>query len=210
MAFPFVCNCGDSYLTTFEYVHLHKRFSEKGTRKKTFNTFLDQLNGENETEHYYPKDLRYKQYANPFDEFLSFQEMGSKGKGTVLQLKPTEVNGFAETIIPKQRAVFKSIARQIRKRFLKNHRTCLKEMKHGLLRKGVCCHALAYLNWRKDIEGDYSYFDVDRGPRKNVRGNHSSSFYTHVHEGFLNDIVAWMDQQLQKIMGVLSTRYNGY
>jgi TniQ len=201
MAFPFVCNCGHSYLTTFEYVHLHKLFSEKGTRKEIFNTFLDQLNAENETKHFYPKDLRYKQYANPFDVFLSFQKKGSKGKGITLQLKPTEVTDFAETVIPDQRAVFKSIARQIRKKFLKNHRTCLKEMKHGLLRKGVCCHALAYLNWRKDIEGDYSYFDVDRGLRKNVRGNHSSSFYTHVHEGFLDDIVTWMDQQLPKDNG---------
>lgn len=198
MAFPLVCNCGYSYLTTHEFVHLHILFSEKGTRKETIKTFLDQLNAENEIKHYYPKDLRYKQYANPFQLFLSFQKKINRGEGTNYQIKSKRAPGYYNPIIPQQRAVFKSMARQIRKRFLKTHRKCLKEMKHGLLRKGVCCHALAYLNWRKDIEGDYSYFEVDKGPRKNVRGSHMSSFYTHMHEGFLNDIITWIDQQIPK------------
>jgi hypothetical protein len=198
MVFPFVCNCGQSYLPMLNFVDLHSLFSEKDTRKETLNVFLDQLNVENKLKHYYPKTLRFKQYANSLEVFLSFQKKVCYGDGTTLVLKPREVKDFAETIISKQRTIFKSIARQIRKRFLKNHRTCLKEMKHGLLRKGVCCYALAYYNWRKDIEGDYSYFDVDRGPRKNVRGNHTSTFYTHVHEDFLDEIVTWMDQHLPK------------
>jgi hypothetical protein len=198
MATPFVCNCGHSYLPTLEFVRLHTLFSDQMNHKESLEAFLDKLNPTSRMKHYFPNNLHYKQYANPIKTFLSMQEKASKGKGTSIQLTSKRKRVNYNPIIPQQRAVFKSIARQLRKKFLKKHRKCLKEMKHGILRRGVCCYALVYLNWRKDIEGDYSYFEVDRGPRKNVRGNHSSTFYTHIHEGFLEDIFTWMDQQLPK------------
>lgn len=196
MSAPFACNCGHTYLPTRIFAQLRETFSNKIVTEEAFQGFLKQLNINNRVSYYYPKNLQYEQNCNPLQTFISLRKKTGKRGSAAYNIKEKTETQF--NVIFQQRAVFKSIARHIRKRFLKTHLLCLKEMKHGSLRKGICCYALAYLNWRKDIEGDRNYNDVDRGFRKNVRGSHSSTFYTHVHMGLLDEMTTWINQMASK------------
>ncbi|MDM5338478.1 hypothetical protein QUF84_14775 [Fictibacillus enclensis] len=206
MDLPFACNCGHSYLPTSNFVQLNDLFSKPIDQSNFLTNFIQQ-HMTNDEIHYFPKNLRLQGYTNPIEKFLIMRnKKGVEKRAVYFNRVNTKDASYSRlsTLVSHQRSVFKSIARHIRKRFLSRHKKCLHQSKHGLLRKGTCCYALAYLNWRKDIEGDLSYFDVDRGRRKNVRGNHTSSYYTHIHEQILSNLLDWVHQNTFNFLSEVS------
>ncbi|MGM8216278.1 hypothetical protein ACLIA0_11970 [Bacillaceae bacterium W0354] len=67
------------------------------------------------------------------------------------------------------KVIFKSIARHLRKRLCKNHRKCINQYVKNSPKINFCPYALAYVEWRKEVEGLSSHSKVDNKYRKDIK-----------------------------------------
>jgi hypothetical protein len=78
-----------------------------------------------------------------------------------LILKEKRIELFEKSIDGCIRDIIISLANHFRKRYLYNHRGCIKRILNPENNEPFCPVALAYISWRKQAENLNNYFDVD-------------------------------------------------
>lgn len=195
----FVCNCGHNYLSSENFPMAWEVFNHKIIFDDTIvQSLLKSKREVNKQRHFTISNHRFSQYVNPLVRFLSSRSNHYNVKTKKICVLNAKKSGEIEEIevskifFQHNKAIFKSIARHIKKRYLKNHRRCIRKMKHGFFRNDYCGYAYTYLYWRKDIEGYRDFSHVSKGPRRGREAKLPGMFYSAVHEPFLTDLTDWL------------------
>lgn len=106
-----------------------------------------------------------------------------------------------------QKAIYKSIARNIRKNHMHYHRSCIRKLTINMDHCDVCHHAEAYVCWRKFIEGLSDYSNVQNGRSKRLLYVRTPvTFYSPLFESYISSIELHVENKLNKIVNEL--KYN--
>jgi hypothetical protein len=117
-----------------------------------------------------------------------------------LQLK---LNPFHESneIYKEQKAIYKSIARKLRKTQLKQHRHCIRDLTLKGSFSDICHHAHAYVCWRKFIEGANGYHNVHNGQtRKDIYYTTPRAHYSQL----FNEDLRKFESECEKAFNIIN------
>ncbi|WHZ60074.1 hypothetical protein [Metabacillus hrfriensis] len=190
---PFVCKCGWEYLEeTQTYSDIRNLFFRNIVNMKDQSMeHILSSKPENQMLFIMP-DVEYSWFKNPL--LIPYEQATVVHSSTTAIIQPDSGGriSFNPKIFLHQKAVFKSIARYIRKRYLCRHKRCIHNMKHGIKREGVCSITYAYLLWRKGIEGHINFHQVDNGKLKFGKTHHPSQYYSLHDKSSLKTLSRWV------------------
>lgn len=173
---PYVCKCGYQYTVTDKIVQMYTNFQQKIEINLDIKAKLNQLTKDVFMSHIvFYEDTDTQVLNKNVERVYQLKQDGRIEEGIVTKIsshnKPfsrsnqelcKNLNPFNESneIYKVQKAIYKCIARKVRKKHLKKHKKCIRNLTLKGSFSNVCHHAHKYVCWRKFIEGANGYHNV--------------------------------------------------
>ncbi|MEH7610016.1 hypothetical protein, partial [Gottfriedia acidiceleris] len=178
MKFPYICKCGYRYIDFETIDKMFSLFELLLDVTESFKLEMNQITKDDFISRVvFTEEGEVQDLKTHVQRLLQLKQTGKSDVASekllainhlffinkTINKNHSDSNYYSVESYKDQKAIYKSIARYIRKNFMKMHKKCIRKLTISIDNIIKCHHANAYVSWRMFIEGVNGHHNVQNG-----------------------------------------------